>query len=234
MTLEELIETYPEVETCFKNMPEELKTRYTIRKFPPGTIIHQKDYPLDYFGIVCSGDHRVINEFENGNVFMIEKNEAIDFIGEVTILADKPNTSVTIETLTDCVVFMISRADFEMWIAQDIHFLRLVAHKIAYKLYRSSYNRGAKLFYPPTFLFLDYLLKYASLNRIEKTGSITLKKTREGIKEELGMTVKTINRTIAKLKEDGLIDTYKGKVTMDLAQYKRAQEEIAYYVSRHE
>ena len=29
MTLEELIETYPEVETYFKNMPEELKT---IRK----------------------------------------------------------------------------------------------------------------------------------------------------------------------------------------------------------
>ena len=93
---------------------------------------------------------------------------------------------------------------------------------------------AAKLFYPPTFLFLDYLLKYASLNRIEKAGSITLRKTREGIKEELGMTVKTINRTIAKLKEDGLIDTCKGKVTMDLAQYKRAQEEIAYYVSRHD
>ena len=48
MTLEELIETYPEAETYFKNMPEELKTRYIIRKFPPGTIIHQKDYPLDY------------------------------------------------------------------------------------------------------------------------------------------------------------------------------------------
>ena len=41
MTLEELIETYPEAETYFKNMPEELKTRYIIRKFPPGTIIHQ-------------------------------------------------------------------------------------------------------------------------------------------------------------------------------------------------
>lgn len=183
MTLEELIQKYPDVKTYFEFMPEELKSRYTIRTFPPGTIIHQKDYPLNYFGIVCSGDHRVINEFENGNVFMIEKNEAIDFIGEVTILADKPNTSVTIETLTDCVVFMISRADFEMWIAQDIHFLRLVAHKIAYKLYRSSYNRGAKLFYPPTFLFLDYLLKYASLNRIEKTGSITLKKTARELKK---------------------------------------------------
>lgn len=231
MTLEELIKTYPDVETYFRYMPEELKTRYTIRTFPPGTIIHQKDYPLDYFGIVVSGNHRVINEFENGNVFMIEKNEAIDFVGEVAILAEKATTSVSIETLTECVMFMISRADFEMWIAQDIHLLRLVAHKIAYKLYRSSYNRGARLFYPPTFLFLDYLLKYASFHHIEEKDEIVLRKTREGIREELGMTVKTINRTIAKLKEDGLIDTRKGKVVMSLEQYKLAQEKIAYYVS---
>lgn len=86
MTLEELIETYPEVETYFKNMPEELKTRYTIRKFPPGTIIHQKDYPLDYFGIVCSGDHRVINEFENGNVFMIEKTSPLILLVKLRFL----------------------------------------------------------------------------------------------------------------------------------------------------
>lgn len=86
MTLEELIETYPEVETYFQNMPEELKTRYTIRKFPPGTIIHQKDYPLDYFGIVCSGDHRVINEFENGNVFMIEKTSPLILSGKLPSL----------------------------------------------------------------------------------------------------------------------------------------------------
>ena len=231
MTLEELIRTYPEAATYFEHMPEELKSRYTIRKFPPGVIIHQKDYPLDYFGIVVSGDHRVINEFENGNVFMIEKNEAIDFIGEVTILADKPTTSVSIETLTECVVFMISRADFETWIAQDIHFLRLVSHKIAYKLYRSSYNRGARLFYPPTFLFLDYLLKYAAKHHIDQRSEITLKKTREGIREELGMTVKTINRTIGKLKEDRLIDTRKGKVVMTLKQYQLAQKKIADFLS---
>lgn len=231
MTLEELIEAYPDVATYFEHMPEELKTRYTIKKFPPGTIIHQKDYPLDYFGIVCSGDHRVINEFENGNVFMIEKNEAIDFVGEVAILAEKEKTSVSIETLTECVVFMISREDFEKWIAQDIHLLRLVAHKIAYKLYRSSYNRGARLFYPPTFLLLDYMLKYAAAHEIEKKGEVLLRRTREGIREELGMTVKTINRTIAKLKEDGMIDTRKGKVVMSLEQYHKAQEQIAYYVS---
>ena len=50
--------------------------------YPPGTIIHQKDFTLNYFGIIAKGEHRVINEFQNGNVYMIEKNEPIDFVGE--------------------------------------------------------------------------------------------------------------------------------------------------------
>lgn len=140
-----------------------------------------------------------------------------------TILAEKPLTFVSIETLTECVVFMISREDFEIWIAQDIHLLRLVVHKIAYKLYHSSHNRDARLFYPPTFLFLYYMLKFAPAHNIEKKGEIILQKTREGIREELGMTVKTINRTIAKLKEDGLIDSRKGKVVMSQEQYQMAR-----------
>ena len=49
--------------------------------------------------------------------------------------------------------------------------------------------------------------------------------------KELGMTVKTINRTIGKLKEDRLIDTRKGKVVMTLEQYQLAQKKITDYLS---
>ena len=42
--------------------------------------------------------------------------------------------------------------------------------------------------------------------------------------EELGMTVKTINRTIAKLKEQQQIGIASGKVTLSLAQYRAALE----------
>ena len=168
MTLEELIKEVPALAPYFEHMPEELHNRYTIRVYPPGTIIHQKDYKLEKFGIIAKGEHRVINEFQNGNVFMIEKNEPIDFVGEVTILAGMEKTSVTIETLTETTVVYFPRKDFEDWIVKDIQLLRLVAHKIAYKLYRSSYNRGARLFYPPNFLLLDYILKQAAHLGIER------------------------------------------------------------------
>lgn len=89
MTLEELRVRVPELNDYLKYMPDKLNERYWIHTYPPGTIIHQKDEPLEYFGIVCEGSHRVINEFENGNVYMIERNDPIDFVGKSPSLLKK-------------------------------------------------------------------------------------------------------------------------------------------------
>lgn len=231
MTLEELKRENPELEYYLLYMPKELEQRCWIKVYPPGVIIHQKNFKLEYFGIVVRGEHRVINEFQNGNVYMIEKNEPIDFVGEVTILAGMEETSVTIETLTETTVLYITRRDFEDWIAKDIHFLRLVAHKVAYKLYRSSYNRGARLFYPPQFILLDYILKYAAAEQIEKKGQITVKKTRQQLYEECGITVKTLNRTIKKLAEEHVLSVQKGKICMTLDEYQLAKKQVHHYIN---
>lgn len=221
MTLDDVLKKVPELSDYVKTMPDKIRERCVVKVHPPGYIIHQKDAELDYFGIVAAGEHRVINEFENGNVFMIERNEPIDFIGEVTILADMPRTSVTIETTTESIIIYMSRKDFEEWIAEDIYFLRLVSRKVAFKLYRSSYNRGAKLFYPPHFLLLDFLMRYAQTHPKKADGTIVLPMTRQEICEETGITVKTLNRTIARLKEDDVLGIYKGKIMMDAEQLER-------------
>lgn len=219
ITFDQLLKKVPDLEDYVRFMPPELRERCWVRSYPPKTIIHQKDEELDYFGIVCEGYHRVINEFENGNIFMIERNDPIDFVGEVTILAGKPRTSVTIETTTPCTVLYFARKDFEDWISKDIHFLRLVSRKVAYKLYRSSYNRGNRLFYPPDHLLLSYFLQY-----IDEHHSCIIRRTRQEIHEETGISVKTLNRTIQKLKTAGLVGITKGKVSLTKGQQKAARE----------
>lgn len=231
MSIEDLVKEVPELETYICHMPEALKHRYTIRVYPPGRIIHQKDSELEHFGLIVKGETRVINEFQNGNIFMIEKNHAIDFVGEVAILAGMEKTSVTIETLTETTVIYFHRKDFEEWIAGDIHLLRLIAERIAYKLYRSSYNRGARLFYPPRYILLDYMLKYAAAAQIEQKGHAVIKKTRQEIYEECGIMVKTLNRTIKKLEEDGIVTMHKGKMTMTAEQYRQAQLEMQHFLN---
>ena len=158
MTLSELEKEVPELTDYTKNMPDELRLLARVKVHPPGGLIHQKDSVLPYLGIVAKGENRVINEFENGKIYMIETNKAIDFIGEVALLANKPEASVTIEALTANTVVYIPRKDAERWIDSDTHILRKMAERTAFKLYRSSYNNGLKLYYPPMFLVADYLV----------------------------------------------------------------------------
>lgn len=225
MTLTELEEAVPALKEYTKNMPKDIRSRCTVRTHAAGSIIHQKNMELGYFGIVARGENRVINEFENGNVYMIESNKAIDFIGEVTILACMSHTSVTIEAVTDTLVAYISRKDAERWLAEDMNILRLAARHTAFKLYRSSYNNGAKLFYPPSYLLLDYLVKYGRVNGMESPRpprTVTIMRTRQMLQEEIGVNVKTLNRTIRQLKEEGYFTICKGKISFDRTQYEAA------------
>lgn len=227
MNLNELVREVPDMELFVKNMPAYAKDRYLIRKVPAGQIIHQKNYELDYFAFICRGDHRVINEFENGNIYMIEQNEAINFIGEVTILAGKEKTSVTLEAVTDCLLLQIPRRDFERWIMEDIELLLYISKKVAFKLYRSSSRNGATLFYPPNFLLLEYLVQYAEKHLIHQKGMVMVPFTRQQLEEELGINIKTLNRTVKKLKDMNLIGIIKGKLTFTREQYERAGTELA-------
>lgn len=225
MTLDELEQQCPELRGYTQTMPTDIRERCRVRIHPAGSIIHQKNRELSHFGIVARGESRVVNEFENGNVYMIESNKAIDFIGEVTILAEMPRTSVTIEATTEMAVAYMSRADAERWLSQDIEILRKVSQKVAFKLYRSSYSNGAKLFYPPSYLLLDYLVKYAESLGMGGAASperIVVSKTRRHLQEELGINVKTLNRTISQLKGEGFLDISHGKISLSQDQRLKA------------
>ena len=114
------------------------------------------------------------------------------------MLADLPKTSVTIEAVTDNVVAYVSLKDAKRWLREDMNILRLAARHTARKLYRSSYNNGAKLFYPPDFLLLDYLIKYGSQQETGRPDAfpMTINRTRQMLQEETGINVKTLNRVI--------------------------------------
>ena len=203
MTLSELEKEVPELADYTETMPAELRRLARVKVHPPGGLIHQKDSELRYLGIVAKGENRVINEFENGKIYMI---------------------------------VYIPRKDAEKWVNSDTHILRKMAERTAFKLYRSSYNNGLKLYYPPMFLVADYLVRlYEQVFPESETASgkskaprpITLQKTRERLGEELGMNTKTLDRTIRSMHKDGYFSLVKGKITYGIEEYLRMKEYLS-------
>ena len=124
MRFAELLQIAPELSRFTDSIPEELDGQFTLLSYGPHALIHQKDSRLERIGILLKGSFRVVNEFENGNVFMIELNDAVSFTGEVTLLAGAATTSVTIETVSDCLVAFMPVAAFDAWLRRDIRLLR--------------------------------------------------------------------------------------------------------------
>ena len=54
--------------------------------------------------------------------------------------------------------------------------------------------------------------------------SVTVLRTRQMLQEEIGVNVKTLNRTIRQLKEEGFFSICKGKITFNREQYEKAIE----------
>lgn len=232
MRYDELLELAPGLRDFAGRMPEELDGGFQLRTYPARTLIHQKDSPLERIGILLRGTFRVVNEFENGNVFMIETNEAVSFIGEVTLLAEAATTSVTIETVTECLVASLPAETFDAWLRQDIGLLRAVSRHVAAKLYCSSYNRGERLFYSAKYVLLKYLVRQAEEQGVRSAGEAVVSKTRREISEEVGLTEKTVNRTLAQLVKDGVLSIRRGKAAFVAGQYHRARRELRVYMSQ--
>lgn len=233
MRFAELLEIEPRLIEFTGCIPERLDGQFSMRAYGPHEIIRQKDSRLESIGILLKGSFRVVNEFENGNVFMIEMNDAVSFVGEVALLAGASTTSVTIESVTDCLVAYLPVNTFDDWLRQDPHLLRSLSEHVAAKLYCSSYNRGERLFYSAKYVLLKYITQQAEACGIRKSERVVIGKTRQQISEEVGMTVKTINRILTRFGKDGLISTERGKVALDAAQYHRAQQELKIYISEN-
>ncbi len=60
---------------------------------------------------------------------------------------------------------------------------------------------------------------------------LELRQNREQLSEEIGFSVKTLNRNIKKLKEADLIQMQKGKVVIAEAGYLRMKEHMGNYVN---
>ena len=60
---------------------------------------------------------------------------------------------------------------------------------------------------------------------------LVLKQTRARISEEVGISIKTLDRNIRKLEEMNLLTLNKGKIVITKAQYLQMKQDIDFYVN---
>ena len=161
MLLEDLIKKYSELEKLLMVMPKKIKEKCNVKMFPAKSLILTKDINVEFVYIICKGEAKGVNEFGNGNLYVLEKIKPFAFIGELAVLAEEMKASVTIEAVTDCITVQIPREEFCKWLEIDNIVSMTVVRGIAKKYYYlhiiKEFNIFIQVFICCNYFLLDKL-----------------------------------------------------------------------------
>ena len=115
------------------------------------------------------------------------------------------------------------RRIFIDWIRSDATLGLLLARIIAEKGWDSSDKQGMVKYLSGEAKLKSY---FVSIMQETIDDPHLIREDRQRIADEIGTSVKTVNRSIQKLKEAGLLDLKHGKVLMTQAQAAKLAEEI--------
>lgn len=221
MNYDELLKKQPLLQLYAAKVPDEIDGFFTIRSFPAHSTICCKGDFLSRVGILLKGSVRSLNEFENGFTYVIEKQMPVSFIGAIGCLANECKTSAKYESISECEIAFLSTGSFETWLKSDNQFLWAVSTDLANRLYEQVYREAAEhLFLPTIYILFKYILSEAERTAVCPAFPFVLAKPRRIISEELGIPLKTVNRTVASLVQDGAISITHGKISLTHSQYK--------------
>ena len=205
------------LEYLIEHMPEDIKRQTTHKVFLPGESLMRKGERATHVYLLTRGSTRVSNEFASGQRYTFASLDTPDLIGDLEVLSGQGAYAASNEAVTTCEVIAMSAETFLQWMRMDSEFALTVAQMLAAKMYPSSNEAGRVKFLPSLERLHSYLIK--RLGTIE-ADTFILHTSRQQIADDIGTSVKTVNRGVAKLKEAGLIGLLHGKISINKEQQK--------------
>ena len=216
----------------FKNAPLWVLESFMIEKLEKGTTFIREGEPVDmvYFigdGMIKATDHRIY-----GISFDFILFTRVYAHGGMEIIMDIDWYTTSLQTVTDCTVVKIPKAQFARWMSTDVISLKYEAKLMGDYMLEQARDVRA-------FLFLQGANRLAMLftNRYEKYaehGVLSLSSDRQELSDFTGLSVKTITRSVKKLKEQGLITKEGNVITISQQQYNRLKENLMEVLSDDE
>ncbi len=213
----------------FKSAPLWLLDSFSIEKMEKGKIFIREGNPVDviYFigdGLIKATDYRIY-----GIKFDFILFTDVYAYGGMEVIMGLQKYQTSMQTVTDCTVLKIPRAQFARWMKTDILALRHESKLMGEYLLEQARSIRA-------FLFLQGADRLAMLitNRYRKfavDGVLKLNNDRQELSDYTGLSVKTITRSVKKLEKEGVITKQRNRILVDHRQYIKMKENLSQILS---
>lgn len=184
-----------------------LNDKFEMRTFQKGEVILNVEDRIDEVFILKSGRLKTYSLSENGNKHLIKIYENGELLGDVEIFTDS-SVICYLEGMDDGEIYVIKREHFLQWMEQDFNVSLYIVRQLAQKLINTGMKMQSAVSYPLKYQVLLYIWKYISQYKTNCIPKLL-------IVEELGSNIRSINRILKQLAEEGMIVNLNGKIQVD-------------------
>lgn len=218
------------MEVLFRNCTEEVRYYMTLIDIEPNQAFIKAGTKCTHIYIILSGKVTGVEWPMNDRSYPFKDFGPGDFFGEIECFAGLPKYRISIVSSTKCRVLSIPANYYMEWMHMDVDALFLRTQENMHRLIVQTAEARNYLFMEGKDRLMVHLIrKYEQKQPLVKT--LELKQTRNQIADEIGFSLKTLNRSVKKLEEMEVISTNKGKVVITEEGYRQMKAYIEHYIN---
>ena len=206
------IKKYPAIKGWIQNIQEDILVPCRLVHYTRGDKIFCRGDEVKRVYLICRGEAIITNSSLQGNEMCVVVVPVGASVGEMEALLEISELVYSAKALTDCELLEIPLRVFKRWIGTDLQACKQLATELARKLHTSSVSAVHYQSLPALTRFKIYLVD---------CGEGRISDTREKLAEICGVSVRTLNRAVVTLENEGLLKIVKGKLVLNEEQIKK-------------
>lgn len=212
----------------FRDCPDNVIAAMQYVRLVQGQVILRAGEPCEAVWVLLRGEVSGEDIQMPGNVYSFFAYSGIHIVGDYEPFAGLSETGKTVCAVTDCEALRIPAAVYMKWMRQDAHALFMRTQSFAQTLAQEISGERKYLLYNARERLLLYLAgafdKQKDSSIRESGGECMLDMTQEQLAQHIGMSVRTVQRSIRRLMEEGFLTCRGGKIYLTQEQYRRLLE----------
>ncbi|MGN0406237.1 MAG: Crp/Fnr family transcriptional regulator [Bariatricus sp.] len=208
-------------------LPTEIVSQGKEVSFRPKQFIVSRGDPLEYIYFLKSGSAMGTRNYADGNKYNYFQVDCSNGnLGILELFARESEYIATIICVTEVSAVRISAGVIFDYVMENTEMLRRCLTLVAKDLYRRSASEGK-------FYYLDginrvryYLVDYYNEHSKEGNGKVIVRAEYQDIASGVGISIRTVGRSIRKLKDEKEIISKDKKIIIDQEHYELLLESL--------
>lgn len=208
----------------FATCPDSFASNLIICRYGKNHPLISTDDSCGQVYILLKGRLQAIEERVADEPYSFTEISAIDIVGDYELFTRASSRLITLTTVEESCCCVIPAAAYLAWIRNDANALFLRIQMLISQMADQNQTERQRFFLSSQERLLKFLARECSRQNPEQF-PFPVNYTRQQLAHRLGCSVRTVNRTILKLTEEGLVTLVHGKLQISKLQHDAIRQQ---------